>query len=311
MLKILYSAALLMVLSSCANDSKNDLQVFRLTEESLDRSNQSISTATRMMLKSFESKINDPQTAAQAMAWQPKATKVSAAASTALGFIADLRKELKDATGYKKNTTGDVFQDDNLEGVNKVLIKNNKGEELYRKLKAFTVAIDSIDEQMSRQFEEITQSTFYYISKAENEKQFAKAHFNQVSAAAALSLLSKFENDVLNTENMWVAYCYARPSGGAFGMDVFLPLVSQSSTVIKSGEVIEIIAGVGAFSAATQPRIIIDGNAVTTNENGFVKHEYKTATKSGKYTVPVVIQYYKPDGTTETMTRNVTYTVIE
>jgi hypothetical protein len=70
----------------------------------------------------------------------------------------------------------------------------------------------------------------------------------------------------------------------------------------------EINAGVGAYSKAAQPKISIGGASMPLAEDGRATSKFKVS-GSGSKSVPVVVTYTKPDGTSETKTFDVKYTV--
>jgi hypothetical protein len=65
---------------------------------------------------------------------------------------------------------------------------------------------------------------------------------------------------------------------------------------------------VGAFNAAAQPQITIDGANVPLNENGVAEKKFN-ASGAGKRSVHVVINYKKPDGTPDRLEKDIEYTV--
>ncbi len=85
----------------------------------------------------------------------------------------------------------------------------------------------------------------------------------------------------------------------------------MNSSCVKAGDIIEINAGVGSFSVQSQPKFTIDGKLISVNENGIMVYKFKTPLIAGKYNKPIKMEYTKPDGTRELMTKNIEYTVID
>ncbi|MEI9934184.1 MAG: hypothetical protein WDM71_04895 [Ferruginibacter sp.] len=69
-----------------------------------------------------------------------------------------------------------------------------------------------------------------------------------------------------------------------------------------------ISAGVGAFNDASKPDITIDGAHVDLNNDGVAEKDI-TASGTGNQKVHVVINYTKPDGTKDQLTKDIEYTV--
>jgi hypothetical protein len=90
-----------------------------------------------------------------------------------------------------------------------------------------------------------------------------------------------------------------------------MPVVMQSKTNVKSGEEIEITAGIALFTSRAGPVITVGGKPVSTDFGGVAYYKFKAPVSTGKHTVPVKIEFFKPDGTKGYLTKNITYTVEE
>jgi GldM N-terminal domain len=292
-------SAIFLFFSSCSNNSKSDLAVFRATTKSLEQSSKTISDITTNYRKQLFERLNDLRTAEQTAVWHPKAKRISELASSTIEYINKLKSQL-------------VGKDGDFQVVNKIFFQQNKGEELHRQLRNFGGSIYTVDSSLIDRYADLTSDKFDYLDSVKyNDKEFTETFFSHVSNAAALSLLAKFENDILNMENKLITLCYYHTDSFSCGMDYFYPLINVNSVCVKSGDNIEISAGIGSFSVSAQPKAIIDDKIISVDENGVIAYKFKTPLKAGKYNKPVKIQYTKPDGTTESITKNIEYTVIE
>jgi gliding motility-associated protein GldM len=125
---------------------------------------------------------------------------------------------------------------------------------------------------------------------------------------AAITMLSKFENDVKNSEALVVDYCHRKIGEVQVVYDEFQAFAGTNSQYLMPGQELVITAGVGAFSKAAKPSISIDGSGVGLNTEGVA--EYKTTVGGpGTYSKIVNISFVKPDGTPATIQKKVEYTV--
>ena len=85
---------------------------------------------------------------------------------------------------------------------------------------------------------------------------------------AALTILSKFESDVKNSESQVVDYLHKQIGEVKVKFDQFDAIVSPSATYVMPGDDLSISAGIGAFSAAAKPTITINGTEYPVNEQG-------------------------------------------
>ncbi|MBI3883935.1 MAG: gliding motility protein GldM, partial [Sphingobacteriales bacterium] len=134
------------------------------------------------------------------------------------------------------------------------------------------------------------------------------AYFHMTPTVAALTILSKFQNNVKNSENQLAAYCQAQVGAVKFILNKFEPIAATSSSYLMPGEKLTVTAGVGAFNDASKPVISINGASVPLNDKGVAEKEL-TANGTGKQKVHVSIAYTKPDGTQDRLEKDVEYTV--
>ena len=86
------------------------------------------------------------------------------------------------------------------------------------------------------------------------------AYFHMVPTVAAITILSKFQNDVKTSENKVVTFCHEQVGKVVVRFDTYDALLDRLK-LPDAGQDMEINAGVGAFSKATKkPTITIDGS---------------------------------------------------
>ena len=111
-----------------------------------------------------------------------------------------------------------------------------------------------------------------------------------VPAVAAITILSKFENDIKNSEAMIVDYCHQQVGSVKFVINTYKPLIGQSSNYLMPEQELTISAGIGAYNSEAQPRISIDNQTLPLNANGVAEYKVKTSAP-GSYTKTVHIVY--------------------
>ncbi|MBK6379818.1 MAG: hypothetical protein IPF72_08815 [Chitinophagaceae bacterium] len=57
--------------------------------------------------------------------------------------------------------------------------------------------------------------------------------------------------------------------------ETFQVIIGQSSNCVKAGDNLEITAGVGAFSAASQPKFTIGDKLISGDDNGIAIYKLK------------------------------------
>jgi gliding motility-associated protein GldM len=300
------------------NVSSEILNAFKVVDKSLMTSNENLNSANSTLYSSLEAKLKDPMTAEKAKPWNERALQAKKLSSELSSYIDQLKVDLKKEAGSKMVEVDgkmvEEFKEDDLEAATRLFGNEkggqNKGEELKSKLNAYRKAMLAIDTSIAKEFEKTFPVEFQDKVKGQDGKMkdFTLAYFHMTPTVAGLTLLSKFQNNVKNAENQVVTYCHNQVGAVKVVYDQFAALVGQSSNYLMPGEELEINAGVGSYSKAAQPQITIGGSSVALAEDGRGTSKFKVS-GSGSKSVPVSVTYVKPDGSKETKTFDVKYTV--
>src|SRR5215213_10322480 len=129
-----------------------------------------------------------------------------------------------------------------------------------------------------------------------------------VPTVAAITMLSKFQNDVKTSENKVVAFCHEQVGKVIVRYDTFAAIVGQSSNYLMPGQEVEITAGVGAFSKAARPQITINGQGASLGEDGAARVKFGGG-GIGNHTVPIHIVYMDQEGKQQVIDKSINYTV--
>jgi gliding motility-associated protein GldM len=294
------------------NVSSEILNAFKVVTTSLDNSNTNISKANEVLYKSLAEKAADPKTAEKATIWNNNAAKAKKLSDDFSTYLEGLKKELKTEAGSHVVNGKELFKEDDLEAATRLFGKGeggkDRGTELERKLKEYRIAMLAISPEIAKEFESSLSVDGKPATGQDGEvKPFTEAYFHMVPTLAGLTLLSKFQNNVKNSENQVTTYCHNQIGQVVVHMDQVGVLVGQSSSYVMPGQEITVTAGVGAYSSAAKPSINIGGSSVAV-ANG--QGSYKvTASGGGEHSIPVSVTFTDENGKPQTRTETVKYTV--
>ena len=288
------------------NVSAEILEAFKTVDTSLMNSTTNISKSNDVLYKSLNDKLADAQSHEKAAIWQPKALQAQELSANMAKYIDDLKLELKQAAGMKADGS---FKEDNLDASTRLFETKKKGEELEKKLMDYKEAMLSIDSSIRTQFATNFPVTVEVPKGQEGKvKSFTATYFHMTPTVAALTMLSKFQNNVKNAENQIITYCHNQIGAVKVIYDKFQPIAAASSTYLMPGQELVVTAGVGAFNSAARPVITIGGSSIALNENGVAEKKFNVS-GSGNQRVHVSISYTKPDGTPDHLEKDIDYTV--
>lgn len=298
------------------NVSSEILNAFKTVDRSLMTANGIVDKKDTDIIESLKKLATKPETRDKATLWLPKAEEALNASNAMCAEIEALKLELKKEAGLGKggkNEKGeDTYKEDDLEAATRLFGKasshgpgKGQGDVLKSKLEAFKSKLLAIDPKIAQ---ELGAALPIDVSSPIKDKDWSDAYFHMTPTVAALTILSKFENDVKNSTAQVVEWCHKQVGQVEVVYDEFQAIASQSTEYTMPGEEITIKAGVGAFSKAARPNVVIDGASVPLNADGVAELKFK-AGNTGSYSKKVSISFKKPDGTMGSKDVEVKYSV--
>ena len=313
------------------NVSVEVLNAFKTVNHSLENSNKVVTEKNDLTYSAFQQNLADPQTKQLASVWAPPAFKARQWAADFSNYIETLKTNLKKESGLKMVDGKEDYTYGDLDAATRMMDQNGHGPKLYDSLKQFRKNLldlldpknfpdqsDSVKADLARTRAELDKrlpinltvppSETGEAEKKDTAENWTIRYFHMTPTVAALTILSKFESDVKNSESQVIDYLHKQIGEVKIKFDQFDAIVSPSATYVMPGDDLSISAGIGAFSSQAKPEISINGSVYPVNEEGIA--EFKTkAEGTGEHTVNVHIVYAKPDGSKAIKDVPVKYTV--
>ncbi|RYY54014.1 MAG: gliding motility protein GldM [Chitinophagaceae bacterium] len=290
------------------NVSSEILNAFKTVNNSLQITNATVNNSTQTIMESLNGKLSGP-TAAKAQVWKPKADQVQTLSKGVYDYIQTLKDRiLTEAGGDPKDPTK-KFKEDNLDIATHVMVEKGEGKKLFNLLSEYKTKVLAVDPLINTEFSKTLQIDLTTPpSQNKGNQTWETAYFRMTPTVAALTILSKFQNDIKTSENKVIAYCHEQVGKVEVRFDAFEAIVGQNSKYFMPGQEIEINAGLGAFSKTKLPTISINGSSVATNEKGIGTYKAPVGAL-GNHTVNVTVKFLDQDNVEQTRTIPVEYTV--
>ena len=297
------------------NVSSEILNAFKTIEQSLNSASNIIEKKNLDIYKSLKAKLADPKTAEKAAIWAPKAETAHSYADAMYTYVESLKQELKVESGLKIKEGKEEYKEDDLDATTRLFLNSksgeSKGKELYNKLVQFKANLSAIDPLIAK---EVIPNlpldlSIPVTSSIAGKGDWAYAYFNMTPSVAAVTILTKFQNDIRNCEARVVEFCHKEIGEVELIYDQFNAFAASNSQYLMSGEELVITAGVGAFSSAAKPTISIDGVVVPVGVDGSAIYKSVAGTTPGVQRKRVVISFIKPNGEPAKVEKEVQYTV--
>ena len=306
MINIMY---LVLTAMLALNVSAEILNAFKTVKTSLEHSSSAIEDKNSQIFRSFEQMLKDPVKELKAKEWYPYAQKARVLSDDAYKYIEALKLELMKEAGYNppKDT---AFKLDDLDAATRLFVEQKKkGPELLKKLNDFKTQLLAIHPDITTEFtSSLPIDLSMPVTQNKELKTWEAAYFHMTPTIAAITIMSKFQNDVRNSEAKAVEYFLKKVGSLPNPPTDQSVIVLGSATKLFPGEELIITAGVGAFSKTALPSVSVDGASATVNSNGVA--EYKSTVGSpGTYSKRVTVTYKDLKGETKSETKVVEYTV--
>ncbi|MGH2564123.1 MAG: gliding motility protein GldM, partial [Ginsengibacter sp.] len=296
------------------NVSNEVINAFKVVDKSLITSNENISASNNNLYRGLEEKLTKPESQEKAKKWTPLAMEAKQYSDAMMIYIDSLKLALKKSADLRmrwneklKDSVED-FREDNLDASTRLFETKGKGKELKDRLDDYKKNMLGIDPVINAQFEHaFPLNTRPPLSQDGTKKDFTQAFFHMTPTVAALTMLSKFQNNIKNAENEIVTFCDNQIGKVDLHMDQAAVLVGTNSTYLMPGQQLSVTAGVGSYSSAASPVISINGSNVPVSQG---QGTYNTTVSgAGEHSVTVNVTYHDEHNALKTETKTVKYTV--
>lgn len=291
------------------NVSSDVLDGFTQVHEGLSRSNENVAlrnSATYGQLEAFASQNPD-----KGLPWLSKADEVRAATSSILAMIDSLRTAIVVEADGKDGDPADIKSRDDLEAAAVVMLSpgNNGGERLRRAVDTYRTLICSyLPDSIKRANIANVLSTEAVMRKGTLTPQsWEESKFDQQPVVAAVTLLTKLENDVLYSEGEALSTLYSQVDAGDVRVNELNAYVMPQSRMVMRGGRYSANIVLAAVDTTARPVVYVGGKPLG-NDRGL----YETTTgTTGTFTYNGFLEVNHGDGSVTRHPFESSYTVIE
>lgn len=246
------------------NVSSEILNAFRIVNNSILRSNESIEGKTTNAMKNFDSALEDdkvktnPAKLKKIQDAKTQAEQAQTITKSVIGILDGYIKRIEDGAGgyIEEGGVQKLKKESDLDVATYMMVEQKEGDKLKDILNKFKdditgVLPDSLDEERKTFKDGIPINTDDLKTK-DGVKSWAFANFHSVPAVAAITILNKYKNDVKNTESAIIdklfTLAYKEQKSQQLIFDSYAALVAAENGYIMQGQTYEAKIMLGAFS---------------------------------------------------------------
>lgn len=241
------------------NVSQEVLNAFHLVNEGLQTSNGSLGQKNDGIYKSFEKQMETDKGKAQV--FYDKAQKAKKVSATLQELLAGYKKEIIAKAGGLDPESDDIVQRDNIDVATRMFVEDGEGVKRGKALQQKILdtrkeLLDLVDEKDRANFKISLDATKPKI-KGESGQAWEYLTFSHVPATAAVTILTKFQNDVVSSEGAVIEYLIKKIGETDFKFDALAAKIIAPSSYIMQGQAYKADIFLAAFNSSQQPEVFI------------------------------------------------------
>lgn len=263
MINLMYVVLMAML---ALNISTEVLNGFSIVEESLNRTTANASSENEALYGNFSSQMkNNPE---KVRIWFEKATEVKSMSDSLYNFAQQLKEAIvREADGVHADVRN-IKNVDNLEASGIVMLApgTGKGRQLYRAINTYRDRILSLVTD-TRQKSIIASNLSTKVPKRPNTlgKNWQEYMFENMPVAAAVTLLSKLQNDVRYAEGEVLHSLVSQVDMKDIRVNKLSAFVIPEKTTLYPGEQFKAHIVMAAVDTTQQPEIYVNGARLRTS----------------------------------------------
>ncbi|TAN18484.1 MAG: gliding motility protein GldM [Chitinophagaceae bacterium] len=286
------------------NVSAEILNAFKTVNKSIHQSNESIDQKNTLIYEQFAKQMQ--QDPAKVGPLKAQAEQVKAQCDAMNTYIDSLKNVIIVQSGGRDDS-GNIKKMDDLDAAPRVMENQKNGPKLKARLEELRASLLGFYPPDQRVFEAKSFPLTLETPSNAGKKSWTVSTFDMVPTIAAVTILSKFQNDVKNAEAQIIDYLYGKINAQQFTLDTYKPLVSANSGYIMQGQQYQAQIMLGAYSATVNPSITVDGQSVPV-QNGIGTYT-TTGAGIGEHTYNVVVSLKDKNGVMKPFTATGSYMV--
>lgn len=255
------------------NITREVLNAFQTIDDSIVRSNISIDDKNKKMYEAFDAAEQNPSDRDKVKPLNDKAKLIKAETEKLFSFL----EQWKDSVvllsgGYETKSDGNA-EIKNMEDINApttLFVKRGKGDEIKSQLENYITFIKSqvVDPNFKQVLETSIPVNIDPPKKTEDNptQDWTYGTFHNVPVVASIALLSKFQNDIKNTEGMVVEHLMSQVYVDDYKFDALVPIAVPNTSYALEGQEIEATIMLAAYNKSANPRISSSAGAVQVKE---------------------------------------------
>lgn len=241
------------------NITKEVLTAFQTINTSIEGSITSIDGKNGKFYDQFDKLYQDPATKDKAAPYRDKALAIKTKATELMSYLNSYKDTVINRSGGWEETSGgkqEMKGLDNIDVPTKLFVEEKKGEELRKRMndfKDFLVAQVKPEYQDGMKKSIPIQITDPGTSDENPTGDWSFGTFHNIPVVATVAMLSKFQNDVKNSESVVLENLLSQIGAEDYKFDALQAIATPTTSYALEGQEIEATVILAAYSKSVNP----------------------------------------------------------
>ncbi|HEY9177747.1 MAG TPA: gliding motility protein GldM [Flavipsychrobacter sp.] len=250
------------------NVSSEILHAFEVINESITSSNTSIEAKNDEIYKTFQSKEDDPVQRDRIKKYNDRAKIAKSKAEAMIAKLEEWKERVvEEAGGYEDD--GEIKRKDNIDASTLLLVERRGGDTLKSQLQGLREdLLNLVNPNSKAQIAKDLPIKIAEVQANDNNPQgdWATAYFYNMPTMAVVTLMSKFQNDIRNSEALILNTLASEAGEEVIKFDAFEAIAVPTTSYALEGQKIEAKILLAAYNKSLDPVIQITGGGGSIKE---------------------------------------------
>lgn len=270
------------------NVSSEILHAFKTINKSIISSNKSIEEKNGLIYQSFQEQEDQPATRDRIKAYNDRAKQIKAASEEMVTYLENWKSRIIDRSGgYLDEAQTEIKSESDIDASTFLLVEKKGGDSLKQRITGLRDLMLELVKPMDPQgFANQLPLNIVEPDKSDNNPSadWKVGYFQSMPVMAAVTLFSKFQNDVRNSEAMVLNQLALEAGSDVIKFDEMAAIAVPKNSYALAGQKVEANIMLAAYNKAVNPQVATSSGRVIKVENGVASWE-TTASGVGLQTV--------------------------
>ena len=276
------------------NVSSEILAAFRTINKSINRSNESIDQKNAAKYQFFKESMEIPSERPKVEPFFKTAMEVKSESENLIAYLESWKKRLvTQSGGYRDSVTGEILNESDLHASTDLLVEKHPGatvsggDSLKKKLEDYRLKLLSalgldttsiLAKQLPLKIEKVKPSD------ANPKGEWSAGNFYNMPVIATVTLMSKYQNDIKNSEAMIIDQLFEKIHEKDVKFDGFKAIAVPKNSYLLAGQKVEAEISLAAYKTTAVPVVSSNVGRVRETKEGIAYWE-NTVSGTGLQTV--------------------------